>query len=203
MKNSNSILHLAMILVSIEFASLASAGPVEEGNAAYKAENYEAAFTAFSAGAEQGLAQAQFSIGVMYMEGKGVPQDDQQALDWYRKAAEQGLPKAQYNMGYIYNNGKGVPQDFKQAAGWYRKAADQGAPKAQNSLGIMYQSGKGVSQDYIQAYKWFSLAAANGIKKATESRDVVGAKMTTAQITEARKLEREWKPSVADDIDKR
>jgi len=80
MKKANSVLRLAMMLVSIGFASKLTAGPVEDGTVAYKAENYEAAFTAFSLGAEQGLAQAQYSLAVMYMEG--VAQDFKQAAEW-------------------------------------------------------------------------------------------------------------------------
>ncbi len=48
---------------------------------------------------EQGLANAQFNLGVMYDNGQGVRQDGKQAVQWYRKAAEQGYAQAQYNLG--------------------------------------------------------------------------------------------------------
>ncbi len=47
----------------------------------------------------------------MYDNGRGVPQDYQEALKWYRLAAEQGNAIAQYNLGFMYDNGEGVPQD--------------------------------------------------------------------------------------------
>ena len=62
--------------------------------------------------AEQGFAQAQCNLGVMYANGDGVPQDAAQAVEWYRKAAEQGLAMAQYNLGYMYAKGEGVPKDL-------------------------------------------------------------------------------------------
>ena len=62
----------------------------------------------------------------MYQKGKGVPQDDAEAVKWYHKAAEQGDADAQNNLGVMYRNGKGVPQDDAEAVKWYRKAAEQG-----------------------------------------------------------------------------
>ncbi|MSP50530.1 MAG: sel1 repeat family protein, partial [Alphaproteobacteria bacterium] len=88
----------------------------------------------------------------------------------------------------------GVPQDYAEAVMWYRKAADQGEADAQTNLGINYANGQGVPQDYVQAHKWFNLAAAKGNINAVKNRDIVAAKMTPAQIAEAQKLAREWKP---------
>ncbi len=61
----------------------------------------------------------------MYAHGHGVPQDDEQAVAWYRKAAEQGLAEAQNNLGLMYEYGSGgVPQDYAQAHMWYNLATD-------------------------------------------------------------------------------
>ena len=59
----------------------------------------------------------------------------------------------------------------------------------------MYDNGQGVPQDYVQAHKWYNLAAASGNKDAVKNREIVAAKMTPAQIAEAEKLVREWKPT--------
>ena len=61
--------------------------------------------------AEQGLAEAQIVLGVMYLYGRGVAQDDKQAAAWFRKAAEQGDALAQGVLGAMYVNGRGVAQD--------------------------------------------------------------------------------------------
>jgi TPR repeat protein len=77
---------------------------------------------------------------------------------------------------------------------WLRKAADQGDAHAQNNLGFLYATGRGVPQDYIQAHMWFNLAGAQGDTDAINNRDLVAAKMTPAQLSEAQKLARQWKP---------
>jgi TPR repeat protein len=56
----------------------------------------------------QGYAKAQYNLGVMYANDKGVLKDAKQAVYWYQKAADQGQAKAQYNLGVMYANGKGV-----------------------------------------------------------------------------------------------
>jgi TPR repeat protein len=144
--------------------------------------------------AEQGDTLAQYNLGVLYRKGRGVPQDDVQARQWYAKAAAQGQAKAQFNLGTLYFNGEGVRKDYQQALRWFRLAADQGEALAQTKIAIMYDDGQGVPHDIVQAYKWYSLAATNGDKPAPQLRDLLAKQMTPAQITEAQKLAREWKP---------
>jgi uncharacterized protein len=144
--------------------------------------------------AEQGDALAQYNLGVLYRKGRGVPQDDVQARQWYEKAAAKGQAKAQYNLGILYFNGEGVPKDYQQALRWFRLAADQGEALAQTKIAIMYDEGQGMPQNVVQAHKWYNLAARNGDKPAAELRDAIANQMTPAQIAEAQKLAREWKP---------
>ena len=144
--------------------------------------------------AEQGDALAQYNLGVLYRKGRGVPQDDVQARQWYAKAAAQGLAKAQFNLGTLYFNGEGASKDYQQALRWFRLAADQGEALAQTKMAIIYDEGQGVPQNIVQAYKWYSLAATNGDKPANELRNTITSQMTPAQISEAQKLAQEWKP---------
>ena len=58
--------------------------------------------------------------------GCGVPQDDVQAVKWYRLAADQGDADAQSNLGLMYANGRGVPQDHVQAHKWFDLAGAGG-----------------------------------------------------------------------------
>jgi len=80
--------------------------------------------------AEQGDADAQFDLGYMYFVSKGVPENDAEAIKWWRKAAEQGHADAQYELGVAYANGWGVPEDKAEALKWWRKAAEQGHKNA-------------------------------------------------------------------------
>ena len=114
------------------------------------------------AAAEQGNAKAQTNLGVRYFNGRGVPQDDAEAVRWFRQAAEQGHAKAQFNLGLMYATGRGVPQDDAEAVRWFRQAAEQGHAKAQFNLGLVYATGRGVPQDDAEAVRWYRLAADQG-----------------------------------------
>lgn len=74
--------------------------------------------------AEKGDVSAQGKLGIMYYQGKGVPQDNAEAAKWTQKAAEQGNMYAESLLGIMYVNGEGVPQNNLEAAKWYQKAAD-------------------------------------------------------------------------------
>ncbi len=121
----------------------------------------EVAFAQVQQKAMAGDAGAQFSLGVMYRDGQGVPKDEAKAAEWYQKAAAQGNVNAQYSLGWSYDRGEGVPKDKQQAVVWYRKAAEQGYAPAQASLGFMYLFGLDV-KDKQQAVVWYRKAAEQG-----------------------------------------
>ena len=166
------------------------------GMDAYDRGDYATALREIRPLAEQGDANAQGLLGVLYDNGRGVPQDSVQARQWYEKSAAQGFAAAQGNLGSMYYTGEGVPQDYQQALRWLRLVADQGDALGQVKLGLMYEQGKGVPQDYVQAHKWYNLWAANGEKLGVEARDALAKQMTPTQIAEAQKLAREWKPKI-------
>ncbi len=91
--------------------------------------------------AEQGVADAQYNLGVMYTNGQGVRQDHAEALRWYRKAAEQGYAEAQYNLGARYFTGRGVHQDFHLSKEWFGKACDGGDQKGCDPYRYLNQKG--------------------------------------------------------------
>jgi len=109
-----------------------------------------------------GDAAAQTNMGAMYEKGRGVPQDDAEAVKWYLKAAEQGHAMGQSNLGWMYARGRGIARDDSEAIKWIRKAAEQGNPWGQNRLGMMYEKGQGVPQDHVEAVRWFRKAAELG-----------------------------------------
>ena len=110
----------------------------------------------------KGDAYAQYHLGIMYDNGESVPEDDTEAVKWYRKAADQGFADAQYNLGVMYENGEGVTKSITIASIWYSKAADQGFADAQYNLGVLYENGEGVAEDSVEAMKWYRKAADQG-----------------------------------------
>jgi TPR repeat protein len=77
---------------------------------------------------------------------------------------------------------------------WFGRAAAQGDTLAFAKLALMYAQGRGVLQDFIQAHMWYNLSAAYGELRSAEARDALAKQMTPAQIAEAQRLAREWKP---------
>jgi TPR repeat protein len=151
--------------------------------------------------AEQGDDSAQSTLGALYYAGQqGMPQDYSKAAMWFRKAADQGNAGAQVLLADMYYKGTGVGQDYAQAVTWYRKAPEQGDGAAQTALGAIYHDGTGVPQDYVQSYMWFNLAALGAESTATrdvaaQARNELASEMTPAQIAEAQRTAREWKPT--------
>lgn len=165
------------------------------GVAAYESGDYTTALQLLRPLAEHGSSEAQFYLGLMYREGKGITQDYVEAVRWFRLSADQGYAVAQSSLGFMYFGGKGFPRNFVEAVKWFRLAADQGAARAQWVLGHVYMSGWSVPQDYVTAHMWLNLSAAQGFPFATKDRDAVAALMTAAQIAEAHKLASNWKPT--------
>src|SRR5260221_251569 len=83
-------------------------------------------------------AAAQYNLGVLYAEGRGVKKSLRRAMFWFLRAARNGDPLAQFNCGLTYDMGEGVARDAREAVAWYRKAAARGDAWAQCNLGAMY-----------------------------------------------------------------
>ncbi|MDG4596580.1 MAG: tetratricopeptide repeat protein [Candidatus Contendobacter sp.] len=115
----------------------AADGDWDRARNAHERGDYAAEVAIVQPLAEKGVPFAQFNLGVLYDQGKGVPQDNALAMQWYRKAAEQGLPQAQVNLAIMYEEGQGVPPDYAQAYFWYTLADGQGdsqAPQAKQDV---------------------------------------------------------------------
>lgn len=106
------------------------------------------------------------SMGVRYLLGRGVPQNDAMAFSYFKKAADEGDPFAQNELGYLYAAGKGTPRDNAKAFSWYKKAAEHGLASAQYNVGLFYLHGMGVQADAAQARAWFQKSAAHGFEPA-------------------------------------
>jgi TPR repeat protein len=119
----------------------------EAGIVAYQANNLPLAYKEFLAAAEEGHADSQFNLALMYERGIGVEKDEKDAVVWYGKAAAQGNSAAQFNLGVLYEHGRGTNVDFAKANDWYRKASVQGDALAIGNLGMLYVRGQGVKEN--------------------------------------------------------
>ena len=123
-------------------------------------------------------------------------QEQAEATQLYRIAAEQGVAGAQYRLGVMYAEGKGVAQDDRESVRWFRLAAEQGDAEAQAGLGLAYGTGRGVLADSVASHMWMTLASTQltgaTLNGALKFRHTIAAAMTSAQLTEAQRLAREW-----------
>ena len=139
----------------------------------------------FRIAAERGLAEAQYNLGVMHADGRGVERNLAEAARWYRLAAEQGVAQAQYNLGTLYGLGLGVPMDEARGAQWLHKAADQNMPEAQYNLGVLYEHGRGVRLDGRAALVWYQRAARLGYEPAEQRLSALRAKLNVEDWPES------------------
>ena len=112
--------------------------------------------------AEQGIASAQYNLGLCYANGEGVEKDEHEAVKWYRNAASQGNTEAQFNLACCYNKGEGVVQNIERGMFWLKKAAEKSHAKAQFSLACCYENGEGVAKNKSESVKWFAKSAEQG-----------------------------------------
>ena len=148
---------------------------------------------------EQFLAAWLNLSGKAYEHGYTVPQDYEEAANFYWLASVLGEAHSLYRLAVFYYAGRVFPQSYTDAAALAREAAEQGFSHAQELLGLMYWNGEGVPQDYVRAHMWFNLAASNFAASkdrddAVRARDSLAERMTPDQIAEAQRLAREWKP---------
>ena len=125
------------ILISIMIATSAYANDFQEGLDAIHETNYKKALRKLLPLAESGHAAAQYNIGVMHEWGNGVPQDNSQALKWYKRSAELFHKDAQNNLGALYSKGEGTEQSFVEALKWFLISAENGSEGGQKNIRIL------------------------------------------------------------------
>ena len=133
----------------------------DKGFKEFDSENYEAAFNKLHDLASLDNMDAQARVAWMYLKGKGVEQNNEQAVFWYTKAAEQDDITAQYHLATLYDQGEVVQQNTKEAVKWYTRAAESGNINSQYLLGFMYFNDESI-KDYKESIKWYKMAAKQG-----------------------------------------
>jgi uncharacterized protein len=213
------ILISALLLVVLASTTLAQVTIVDEdtqmpdysdyyaGVDARDAGDIDTAVVLFTQAADNGLAIAQYNLGVMYFTGEGVAQDYQQSFHYTQLAAEQGHVNAMVNLGVLYYNQLGVQPEwmavwplslinrerhYREAAHWYALAAEYDHGGAQYNLATMYETGLGVEQNLSQAYMWTLLARDNDVPDASLLMATLRRQMTAEQLARAEQAYAEW-----------
>lgn len=142
------------LLVAFQVAGLSQ--DFEAGLHAYENKDYDNALKQWRPLAEAGFAPTQFNLGLMYLDGTGVPQNFSEAAEWFRRSADQGYPKAQYNLGALYAVGKGVRKDLVSAYMWMDLCAAKGDAKcvAQRDLIAKKLKSRDLAEGQRRAAAW-------------------------------------------------
>jgi TPR repeat protein len=115
-------------------------------------------------GADGNVPMALNQIGWQFLNGMGVPIDNDEARRRYNQSASLRDPVGESQLGWMY--GHVDPVDYQLAMKWYRLAAEQHQEMAQNNIGFLYENGLGVKQDYVEAARWYQMAAVVGYARA-------------------------------------
>ncbi|HEY8384507.1 MAG TPA: tetratricopeptide repeat protein [Microvirga sp.] len=113
--------------------------------------------------ADAEIGDAQHSLGVLYLKGRGVSRDAAEAARWFERAGRNGSVAGEVEHAILLFNGEGVPANQALAARAFRRAAAKGNAIAQNRLARLYVAGRGVAQNRVEAAAWHLLAAAQGL----------------------------------------
>ena len=143
----------------------------------------EQAFYIFERSAKRGDPRSQYSVGSLYLQGRGTEKNLEEAARWLLLAAEAGIPESQAQIATLYTDGEGVDEDPEEAARWYRKAAVQGHAMAQATLGVMAYQGVGTPHNKIESYMWTSLAAEQGVLEARANLEKLLAHLSEDELT--------------------
>ena len=157
-----NVIKAAIVALALALASPVAAQDFDTGWKAYQRGDYELALQEFRPLADQGSAEAQFSLGWMIFAGEGVQENCIEGVKWWRKAAEQGYAPAQNSMGYVSMGDvcfEGEPHDYLMAYMWFELATSQGE----------------------EPHPVIAM-----------SRDLLPSLMTSEQVDEAEKLVCEW-----------
>jgi TPR repeat protein len=120
---AKSFILAVLICVSVSYAQASS--PIEAGVKAFDQGDYQSAYEYWLPLAEEGDAEAQLFMGVLYRYGLGVNLDMKQSAYWYESAAGNGDVDAQNEIGLFYELGLGVKQDIWVAESWYERVREQ------------------------------------------------------------------------------
>ena len=175
MKLLPTLIFLLIALLTPAANAATPADDFRQGESLYDSGDYLSALKAWGRAAKEGNTEAQYRIGLMFMDGKGMKPNPGDAAYWFRKAAQNGHAAAQFEIAYCFEHGVGVQRDQRIAAEWYWRAAEQGDPDAAFNLAAMYRDGRGMTRDLDKARKYYAIAAKGGLADAQAELDKLPA----------------------------
>ncbi len=188
-RNRHSVA-MAVCVLWLSYCPIAAAADsVEDAQLLILRGDYARAIDVLRPLVAKGDGRAEYILGNMALDGRGVPRDSQEAMRLYEAAAAAGDVDAQYVLGAIFLDGAITPKNYARAHQWLAMAAAQGrkAPTAQYRLATIYIEGLGCAKDLVAGHMWLNIAATNAADdhQRTDYEQallVIGKRMTLQQI---------------------
>jgi TPR repeat protein len=172
--SSKWILSLAVASIFLP-THMVNAAPLDDALKVLEAGGNAQAVEVLTKLANDGNPLAQLRLGDLYFHGKGVAEDENRAIHWWKKSAASGNAEAMYQIAHAYLFGnsaaKSVDDPDREAASWYFQAASAGHAEAAYTLGLLFIAGKGVVEDHNEAIRWFRVAAGKGHVEARKAME--------------------------------
>ena len=157
---------LALCLAS--FSSPSAAATAEDAIAALNAQKYAEALDILRPLADGGDPQAQYFLGTLYRDGRGVAQDHKASCTLFEKAAEQGPPAAMHMTGLCFGLGLTGAIDNAKAIAWLTRSIERNFAPSMCALGNLYANGSGVEKNPTKAFELCQQGAIGGDASAQD-----------------------------------
>jgi TPR repeat protein len=150
----------------------ASVGPAEQAYSAYQKGDFDTARTLWQQAATAGDTSAQYNLGLLYAEGRGLVRNPDAAMTWWRLAARSGHLQAQHNLALAYLGGEtivpGVADEprMEEAISWLRKAAEGGLASSRFTLGSVLHARAATPKEQSAALAWLIAATQQDHREA-------------------------------------
>lgn len=179
------VLLLASLAVNAQASSPDANQVNEQAKGLLSSREFAAAIPLLRQAAEAGVPEAQYNLGVCYLNGQGVEADASIANSWFERAAKEGWVDAQFKLAYSYATGRGIKKDLELAHRWCLAAAEQGDTECQFIVIGNYLEGRGVPKDVAKGLQWAKrLALRENPEDLAISGRISSARLNIARIYE-------------------
>lgn len=147
-------------------------GATEQAYTAFQQGDFETARSLWKQAAATGDASAQYNLGLIHAEGRGVLRNPGIAMNWWLLAARNGHAQAQHNLALAYISGEtivpGVVRNprMEEAISWLRKASDSGLASSRYALGTLLLVRANNEDERSEAIEFLTSAAYQGLVEA-------------------------------------
>lgn len=142
-----------LLIFQVSCTSPVNAGTqarINEAAALMQKGDYAPAYCIWTELADDGVPEAQYTLGWMYYNGYGVAVDDERARDWWEAAADEDHIEAQFSLAMLLSQGRSGNRDIEQAVKWYNMAAQNGHEEAGLILAAFARQGNATARRFVK-----------------------------------------------------